>query len=142
MPQKIDAVSVAGLAASADLRLSAVQAELAQQRRLRTEQLDELALDAAESVAIGDEPRLQVIRVLRMAAESGLGEIDAALERLRDGVYGSCERCTEPIQWERLEVLPTARLCTPCQSLVESGRSRNQRPVRARPAAALGEWRA
>jgi DnaK suppressor protein len=137
MPQKIDAVRAARLA-SAVPELSAIRAELDQQRRSRTEQLDELTVDAAESVATGDEPRLQVIRVLRIAAEAGLGEIDAALERLTEGAYGRCERCAEPIQWERLEVLPTARLCTPCQSLVESGRSRNTRRVRALPGARSG----
>jgi hypothetical protein len=33
------------------------------------------------------------------------------------GSYGICERCTEPIPWQRLEVLPMSRLCTPCQYL-------------------------
>ena len=83
-------------------------------------------MDAA--VATGDECSLQVTRVLQVAAESAMGEIEAALERLENGSYGICERCTEPIAFERLEVLPMTRLCTPCQYLAESGRSRTWRP--------------
>jgi DnaK suppressor protein len=124
MRQKIDAVWTTTRSAAQSVRqLPAIRAELDQQRRFRTEQLEELAVDAAESVAAADQNRLQVTRVLTLAAESALSEIDAALQRLVDGSYGICERCAEPIPWERLEVLPMTRLCTPCQYLAESGRS-------------------
>ncbi|MFW0785262.1 TraR/DksA C4-type zinc finger protein [Gordonia sp. CPCC 206044] len=43
-----------------------------------------------------------------------LHEIDAALERLGHGVYGSCETCGTPIDPERLEVLPATRQCVDC----------------------------
>lgn len=43
-----------------------------------------------------------------------LGEIDAALDRLGHGAYGLCETCGEPIDPERLEVLPAARQCVRC----------------------------
>ena len=76
-----------------------------------------------EAMASADEPRLQVTRTLTLAAEAALSEIDAALRRLEEGSYGLCESCAEPIPWERLEVLPMSRLCTPCQYLAESGRS-------------------
>jgi DnaK suppressor protein len=109
-------------------QLPALQAELDKQRRCRIDQLDELTVDATEAVATGDESRLQVTRVLQVAAESTVGEINAALERLENGSYGVCERCTEPIPFERLEVLPMTPLCTPCQYLAESGRSRTWRP--------------
>jgi hypothetical protein len=39
-------------------------------------------VDATEAVATGDECRLQVTRVLQVGAESAMGEIEAALERL------------------------------------------------------------
>ena len=42
-------------------------------------------------------------------------EIDAALERARDGSYGICETCGETITGERLEAIPYARLCFPCK---------------------------
>jgi len=107
-------------------QLPAIRADLDKQRRFRTEQLEELAVDAvdaAEPMATADQNRLQVTRVLTLAAETALSEIDAAMQRLEEGSYGICERCTEPIRWERLEVLPMSRLCTPCQYLAESGRS-------------------
>jgi RNA polymerase-binding transcription factor len=125
MPQEIGAArttarSTAGLF---DRQLPAIRVDLDQQRRFRSEQLEELAVDAAEAVATADQNRLQVTRVLTLAAEAALSDIDAALQRLEDGSYGICERCAEPIPWQRLEVLPMSRLCTPCQYIAESGRS-------------------
>jgi RNA polymerase-binding protein DksA len=47
-------------------------------------------------------------------ARTHLAEIDAALERLDAGRYGTCERCGEPIGVGRLEARLTARLCITC----------------------------
>ena len=44
-------------------------------------------------------------------AEQVLGEIEAALERIDEGRYGSCEDCGGPVGEERLQALPWARLC-------------------------------
>jgi DnaK suppressor protein len=128
MRQKIDAVRTTTSSASEfESQLTALRAELDQQRRFRTEQLQKLALDAAEAVATADQNRLQVTRVLTLAAESALEDIDAALQRLAEDSYGICQRCAEPIAWERLEVLPMSRLCTRCQYLAESSRSHRSR---------------
>jgi RNA polymerase-binding transcription factor DksA len=116
-------VRTIGSVAAFDRQLPAIRAELVQQRRFRSEQLEQLEVDAAEALATADQNRLQVTRVLTLAAEAALSEIHAAFRRLEEGSYGTCERCAEPIPWERLEVLPMARLCTPCQYLDESGRS-------------------
>lgn len=120
MPQKIHDVPTVRPA-------PATRSELVQQRRFRLQQLEELRMDAAEAQATPDEPRLQITHVLTVAAELALSEIDAALQRLEEGSYGTCERCGEPIPWQRLEVLPMTRLCTPCHYLAESGRSRSPR---------------
>ena len=127
MRQEIDALRTARSAPVFQRRLPAIRAELEQQRRFRTEQLEELAGDVAEAVAASDEPRLQVAYALRLAAESALTAIDAALRRLKEGSYGMCERCAEPIPWERLDVLPMTGLCTRCQFLAESGQSNGSR---------------
>jgi DnaK suppressor protein len=138
MRQEIDAVRTTTRSAAESVRqLPAIRAELDQQRRFRTEQLEELAVDAAEAVAAADQNRLQVTRVLTLAAESALSEIDAALQRLVEGSFGICERCAEPIPWERLEVLPMTRLCTPCQYLAESGRSPRSRNGQTRSGSGL-----
>ena len=41
--------------------------------------------------------------------ESELAEIEAALQRVDDGVYGVDEQTGEPIDPERLDAIPTAR---------------------------------
>ena len=122
MHHTMDTRRTAVPAALSERQLSAILAELDLQRRFRTEQLDELAIDSAAAVAAGDEPRLQVTYALRRAASSALTAIDAALRRLQEGSYGTCERCAELIPWERLEVLPMTGLCSECQFLAESGK--------------------
>jgi DnaK suppressor protein len=99
--------------------LPRLRAELEQQQRFRLDQIDQLASEAALAA---DEARRQVIRALTMAAEWTLGDINWALQRLDRGTYGTCERCTAPVPSERLNVLPMARLCMPCQRRSEASK--------------------
>jgi RNA polymerase-binding protein DksA len=46
-------------------------------------------------------------------------EIQAALARMEAGTYGRCETCGHAIPPARLEALPTARRCVPCQEQAE-----------------------
>ena len=50
-----------------------------------------------------------------------LREIEGALERLRDGTYGTCMDCGMPLARKRLEALPWARYCVTCQERYQSG---------------------
>jgi DnaK suppressor protein len=120
--QKTDAAANARSAAH-DWQPAAIRTELEQQRDFRVEQLQELTADTAEAIATADDSRLEVTRVLKLAAESALAEIEGALRRLEQGSYGTCECCARSIPWERLEVLPMTPLCTRCQWMVESDRS-------------------
>jgi DnaK suppressor protein len=43
-----------------------------------------------------------------------LDDVRAALHRVERGIYGRCERCGKEISPERLEAVPTARLCIVC----------------------------
>lgn len=43
-----------------------------------------------------------------------LGEVEEALGRLEEGLYGICEGCGEEIPQRRLQALPWARFCLPC----------------------------
>jgi DnaK suppressor protein len=131
----IDSTTAARRTASTVHDLSQARADLDEQRRFRTAQLDELTADAAEAVTIGDDQRLQVTRALEVGAKAALVEIDAALARIEDGRYGTCERCAEPIPTERLEVLPMTRLCTHCQYVAESGRANRPHRNRSWPVA-------
>lgn len=47
-------------------------------------------------------------------------EIDGALARLRAGSYGECEECGEPIDEERLAVLPFTPHCVDCRRRAEA----------------------
>ncbi len=44
-----------------------------------------------------------------------LREIRAALERLDGGAYGVCQQCGAPIEGKRLDAIPWAAFCVPCQ---------------------------
>jgi DnaK suppressor protein len=108
--------------------LPALRAALEEQRRLRSEQLDELAAAAqAWFPSTTDEPRDQVAEVLRTGASIALSEIEAALDRLGNGSYGRCEACEGVIPLERLEILPMASLCMRCQRVQETHRRRAER---------------
>lgn len=43
-----------------------------------------------------------------------LAAVEAALVRLDDGSYGTCERCGTQIPDERMEVVPWAATCVAC----------------------------
>jgi RNA polymerase-binding transcription factor DksA len=51
-------------------------------------------------------------------------EINNALRRISDGVYGCCDGCGCMIEKPRLQALPFARMCIRCQSEQEKGRTR------------------
>jgi DnaK suppressor protein len=48
-----------------------------------------------------------------------LASIENALERMRDGKYGSCEGCNAKIPVARLNALPYATYCIDCQREAE-----------------------
>jgi RNA polymerase-binding transcription factor DksA len=51
--------------------------------------------------------------------EQILAEINAALERIDQGVYGRCEACRRAIRRERLQALPYARYCVACARAIQ-----------------------
>jgi RNA polymerase-binding transcription factor DksA len=51
--------------------------------------------------------------------EAELADVEHALRRLDDGTYGTCEVCGKVIPDERLEAIPTARLCLEHQAEAE-----------------------
>ena len=44
-----------------------------------------------------------------------LRAIEGALARIRNGTFGTCEACQNPISRARLEAVPWARLCRDCK---------------------------
>ena len=75
---------------------------------------------------IGSEAYNQELGATLLENESYLSdEVAAALARLDNGTYGTCERCHKAIAPERLDALPYARHCVACSGLVQSGRAVN-----------------
>ena len=48
-----------------------------------------------------------------------LAEIDLALGKIKDNLYGICEMCGEEIGLERLRVKIFARYCITCREIIE-----------------------
>ena len=52
-----------------------------------------------------------------------LEEIDEALGKIMQGIYGICEMCEEPIGMQRLKVKPYAKYCITCRQIAEKSPS-------------------
>ena len=85
--------------------------------RLREALKSEVDPDADE----GDPDLVEREKVMALvqSLERKLEAIDYALRQARDGTYGICERCGEPIDPARLEAVPEATLCIKCKAIVE-----------------------
>jgi sigma-B regulation protein RsbU (phosphoserine phosphatase) len=78
-----------------------------------------------------------------------LQEVDAALSRMDDGVFGLCEACHEPIEASRLEADPLVRFCldhltAPQQRALEQDlelAARIQSALLPKAAIVHGDWR-
>ena len=70
------------------------------------------ALDAAQD---------EISSKLAEVESRELVQIDAALERMREGTYGLCEICNNKIPLARLNALPYATTCIECQRAAENG---------------------
>ncbi|KIH99618.1 hypothetical protein LP52_06610 [Streptomonospora alba] len=56
------------------------------------------------------------LQAMREHVRGELTDLDRAAQRLRDGVYWTCEGCGGPIAAARLSARPTARTCIGCAS--------------------------
>ncbi len=57
---------------------------------------------------------LRVLESLRNAQQQEITELDAALRRIEDGNYGTCEVCGGAVGRQRLRAIPEARYCIEC----------------------------
>jgi DnaK suppressor protein len=64
----------------------------------------------------GEDVDLGVLELKR----ERLLQIEQALARLASGTYGICDECGEPIDGERLEILPFALTCVECKRRSEA----------------------
>lgn len=90
-----------------DIRAFLNEEFAAQTARLR--ELEELTADT------GDPSQAHDRAALVAATRQNIEQISGALRRIEEGAYGRCEKCGNAIPVERLQVLPHARFCVPCQ---------------------------
>jgi DnaK suppressor protein len=73
-------------------------------------ELDEGFADAGQAAA----ERANLLVLVRSLRDT-LRDVEQALARMDAGTYGTCERCGQPIDEERLEAIPAVRLCMSCK---------------------------
>jgi DnaK suppressor protein len=56
---------------------------------------------------------------LMQSEEEALDQIESALERIEDGVYGACVECDGRISKKRLNAIPYTPFCIKCASQLE-----------------------
>ncbi len=62
------------------------------------------------------------LALLQRAEEQAL-QVHAALARLDAGTYGICQNCGNPIEDERLEILPLSTHCIRCAQSIKTNRT-------------------
>ncbi len=109
------------------------QEQLARLKTLRGEGLGDAAQEAARELSSYDQhPADQGTETFEREKDTGfeaaargiLEQIDEALGRMEAGLYGICATCGEPIDPARLDALPYALRCAPCEAAVEERRRR------------------
>jgi DnaK suppressor protein len=111
LEKEADSVMSTDIHGSTDQRwLDTQRTALADEFAEQTARLTELTADT------GDPAGAHTRAALLAATRHSLEQLSSALRRLAEGTYGRCEKCDLQINPERLEVLPHARFCMPCQS--------------------------
>ena len=110
----------------------------------KRELLEQVLIHSGDGDVKGDQPAdpldmagnsslLELTTALGNHERNELAEIDSALEKIEDGVYGFCEESEEPINPARLEAMPTARYTLEVQARRELGSQAKERPRRRSP---------
>jgi DnaK suppressor protein len=78
-----------------------------------------IAVDGDDFDEIQETVRREIGFATRELLVARVHRLQAALERLRDGGYGTCVECGEPIAVARLRALPEVQTCVRCQDRLE-----------------------
>jgi len=109
-------------------RVASFKKRLLEKQRQLTEEVGRSALygkdQEDDSIKdLGDQANTAYTREFFFELGNGnrelLRDVEAALRKIEDGSFGSCERCGEPIAERRLDALPFARYCIDCQRVIE-----------------------
>lgn len=98
----------------------AILVELRQELRASLDSSNESTDPVSPDRAIGRLTRQDAMLAQQMALElkrrnqTRLGQIETALRRIEEGMYGICVRCEDEISPARLNVRPEAPFCVHC----------------------------
>jgi DnaK suppressor protein len=88
--------------------------------KTRSEANGDLSSMPIHMADLGSDNFEQEFTLSLMQTEGGtLDSIEAALEKIEDGVFGQCEECTQVISKTRLNAIPYAPLCIKCAQKLE-----------------------
>ncbi len=103
--------------------LSDLRASLEQERSDLRARLTEMGLGEGElsfDQNFADSSQVTAergeVEALAGSLRESLHDVEAAIVKLDNGRFGSCEGCGQPIPPARLEAKPAARLCMECAS--------------------------
>jgi DnaK suppressor protein len=101
---------------------------------------DRLAGDVFVDAQLVASQNLEELSYERLARRARM--LTNALERVRDGSYGSCEECGRSIPEARRRALPGVTTCVPCQEVGERlhARSSDTAPTTRRRRVRVKRW--
>jgi DnaK suppressor protein len=93
--------------------------------RAGTSDRDEILIEnAAEEFDRLQQQLNREVAIRNLDRESKLlKDVEAAIGRFDDETFGICLRCEEPIPEKRLNAVPWAAYCVPCQETIERQRA-------------------
>lgn len=108
----------------------ALKQRLKDQRARLLEEIKQFSINGRDSLGYGNHQADDASDAYEQAkelsllqnAERLLAQVEAALARFEEGIYGVCDRCGEYIDPARLKALPYASLCMSCQQRLERTR--------------------
>ncbi len=92
--------------------------EVMQSLGAQYDNISKLGRVAEEDQALNTHEEFLNVRLNRLDWQR-LKQVEAALDRLKAGDYGMCEHCEEPIPVKRLQAIPWAKYCVPCQERIQ-----------------------
>jgi len=108
--------------------LTARVAELERVTRNREGIAIERSADQLDEIQAASQRALAVCNLDREFNQ--LRNARAALSRIQEGSFGTCQQCDEDIHPKRLAAVPWATFCIPCQEAVDHNPEEIQAPIR------------
>lgn len=85
---------------------------------------ESLKVEIDSDLGEGDPVSVEQDRIVSFIQEQErqLEALERTLHQARQGKYGICERCHQPIDPERLEAVPDTTFCIKCKNIIEHQR--------------------